>query len=141
MGTGQIVIGSCLCGKVGYQITGNMGVFQYCHCSRCRKFTGSAHAANLFTSPDDFRWIRGEEHVGRFDPQDTKYFATCFCKHCGSSLPWLSKSNKVVVIPAGTLDEDPGIRPSQNIFCGSRPGWYTPASSIPEHEEMPPRKP
>ena len=135
------VDGSCLCRKVRYRITGNMGVFQYCHCSRCRKFTGSAHAANLFVSPDQFNWLAGEELVGRYDPVDTKYFATCFCKSCGSSLPWLSKSKKVVVIPAGTLDEDPGIRPTQNIFYGSRPEWYSHASSLPEHEEMPLRKP
>lgn len=137
---GNKVEGSCLCNKVGYEISGNMGVFQYCHCSRCRKFTGSAHAANLFVAPGDFRWLRGEEWVGRYDPGDTKYFATCFCKNCGSSLPWLSKSGNVVVIPAGTLNGDPDIRPMQNIFCGSRPDWYTSADSIPEHEEMPPRK-
>ena len=61
--SGQKVNGSCLCTKVSYQITGNMGVFQYCHCSRCRKFTGSAHAANMFVSPDDFSWLSGEEFV------------------------------------------------------------------------------
>jgi hypothetical protein len=55
-------------------------------------------------------------------------------------LPWLSKSKKVVIIPAGTLDDDPGIRPTQNIFCGSRPAWYTHASALPEFDEMPPRK-
>jgi hypothetical protein len=139
--SGQKVNGSCLCSKVSYQITGNMGVFQYCHCSRCRKFTGSAHASNLFVSPGDFSWLSGEEFVGRFDPVDTKYFATCFCKNCGSSLPWLSKSKKVVIIPAGTLDEDPGVRPMQNLYCGSRPEWYTHVNSIPEHQQMPPRKP
>jgi len=135
----QKVTGSCLCRKVSYEITGNMGVFQYCHCSRCRKVSGSAHAANLFVSPDHFHWLSGEESVGRFDPDFTKYFATCFCKNCGSSLPWLSKSGRVVIVPAGTLDQDPGIRPSKNIFCGSRPDWYTSAESLPEHEEGPPR--
>ena len=135
----QKVAGSCLCSEVSYEITGNMGVFQYCHCSRCRKFTGSAHAANLFVAPDKFSWISGEDKVGRYDPDDTKYFATCFCKNCGSSLPWLSKSGQVVVIPAGTLDGDPEIRPSHNIFCASRPSWYTSAATLPEHEEMPPR--
>ena len=133
------VTGSCLCRKVRYRITGNMGVFQYCHCSRCRKFTGSAHAANMFVAPDDFSWISGEEFVGRYDPENTRYFATSFCKSCGSSLPWLSKSGNVVIVPAGTLDEDPGLRPDKNIFCGSRPGWYTSAESLPEHEEGPTR--
>jgi hypothetical protein len=135
----KITSGSCLCRKVRYELTGNMGVFQYCHCSRCRKVTGSAHAANLFVSPDKFKWLSGEELVGRFDPENTKYFATCFCKNCGSTLPWLSKSGKVIIVPAGTLDEDPEIKPTQNIFCGSRPAWYMAAESLPEHEGMPPR--
>lgn len=134
------VTGSCLCRSVSYAIRGNIGVFQYCHCSRCRKVTGSAHAANLFVAPEDFMWLRGEELVSRYDPEETKYFATCFCKKCGSFLPWLSKSGKVVIVPAGTLDGDPQIKPTQNIFCGSRPPWYESAGSLPEHEEGPPRK-
>lgn len=135
----QVAHGSCLCKKVNYEITGNMGVFQYCHCSRCRKVSGSAHASNLFVAPADFRWLSGEEYVGRYEPENTRYFATCFCKNCGSTLPWLSKSGKVVIIPAGSLDGDPQLRPTQNIFCGSRPDWYVHASELPEHDEMPPR--
>jgi len=133
----QIVAGSCLCKKIHYEISGNMGVFQYCHCSRCRKITGSAHASNLFVAPDDFKWLSGEEWVGRYDPADTKYFATCFCKNCGSTLPWLSKSGRVVIIPAGTLDGNPEIEPSQNIYCGSGAEWYVHASMLPENEEGP----
>ena len=133
------VTGSCLCQKVSYEINGNMGVFQYCHCSRCRKITGSAHAANLFVAPGDFNWLSGEEFVGRYDPDFTKYFATSFCKNCGSTLPWLSKSGKVVIVPAGTLDGDPGIKPGKNIFCGSRAEWYTSAESLPEFEQGPSR--
>ncbi len=132
------VTGGCFCKKVSYEISGNMGVFQYCHCSRCRKVTGSAHAANLFLAPDDFNWTGGEGSVVQYDPPETKYFATAFCKICGSSLPWLSKSGRVMIVPAGTLDGDPGIRPGQNIFCASRPAWYTPASSLPEYDEGPP---
>ena len=136
----QKVTGSCLCKKARYEITGNMGVFQYCHCSRCRKITGSAHASNLFVAPADFKWLSGEDWVGRYDPADSKYFATCFCKNCGSTLPWLSKSGRVVIIPAGTLDSDPEIKPSQNIYYGSGADWYVHASTLPENEEMPPRK-
>jgi len=42
------VNGSCFCGTECYQVSGNIGIFQYCHCSRSQKFTGSAFAANLF---------------------------------------------------------------------------------------------
>ncbi len=134
------VLGQCFCGRVSYEVSGNLGIFQYCHCSRCRKFTGSAHAANLLVSPEHFRWLGGEEHVGRYEPEDTKHFATSFCKVCGSSLPWLGKTGKAVVVPAGTLDTDPGIRPFQNIFWGSRAPWYEEASGLPKYDELPPKK-
>ncbi len=129
--------GSCLCGEVGYEITGNLGIFQYCHCSRCRKFTGSAHASNLFVSPDQFKWVKGELFVSTFLPEETKHFATAFCNNCGSSLPWTSKSGKHVIIPAGTLDEHPGIEPFQNIFCASKADWYKAPNELPEHNELP----
>lgn len=131
--------GSCFCGKITYALTGNLGIFQYCHCSRCRKVSGSAHSANLFVRPDQFEWLTGAELVGRFEPQDTKHFTTAFCTCCGSSLPWNSKSGKAIIVPAGTLDDDPGIRPNQSIFWGSRACWYEEVADLPKNEEMPPR--
>lgn len=129
--------GSCFCGEVEYEISGNIGIFQYCHCSRCRKVTGSAHASNLFVKPDQFRWIKGEALVVRFEPEDTKYFATCFCKNCGSNLPWASKGGKTVIVPAGSLNQHPGIEPIQNIFFASKAEWYKHASELPEYDEFP----
>jgi hypothetical protein len=133
------VLGSCLCGEVGYAISGSAGIFQYCHCSRCRKFTGSAHAANLFVRPNQFSWTQGQDFVGTFAPDNTKHFATAFCKRCGSSLPWQNKSGTIVVIPAGTLDGDPEIAPTQNIFWSSRASWYEHASGLPLYDALPPR--
>lgn len=132
--------GSCLCGEVAYAITGNLGIFQYCHCSRCRKFTGSAHAANLFVSPQQFSWTKGEELVGTYVPELTRHFATAFCRKCGSSLPWKSKSGKTVVVPAGSLDTDPGIAPFQNVFWASRALWYRHAAELPSHDALPAKR-
>lgn len=133
-------IGSCLCGEVQYQITSNLGIFQYCHCSRCRKFTGSSYAANIIVAPNQFEWLEGEEYVGRYEVAEAKHFATAFCTNCGSSLPWLSKSAKAVIIPAGTLDDDPQIRPFQNIFDGSKASWYVEASELVKFEGLPVKK-
>jgi hypothetical protein len=138
--TSSKTTGSCLCQAVTYAFTGHLGIFQYCHCSRCRKFTGSAFASNLLVAPEDFRWEQGEGQVGRYELPGAKHFATSFCKQCGSSLPWLAQSGKVVVVPAGTLDEDPLIRPSQNVFCASRALWWTDPKALPEFDELPPRK-
>jgi hypothetical protein len=134
------VTGSCLCQAVSYEITAHLSIFQYCNCSRCRKFTGSAFAANLLVSAENFRWLQGEALVTRFVFPQAKYFATSFCKVCGSSLPWQAQTGNGVVVPAGTLDQDPQIKPSQNIFCASRASWYTSPESLPEYEELPLRK-
>jgi hypothetical protein len=132
--------GSCLCGEVAYEIAGNMGIFQYCHCSRCRKFTGTAFGANLFVAPDQFKWVRGEECVGTYALPNAKHFATAFCRKCGSSLPWKSQTGRVVIVPAGTLDGDPGITPSQNIFYASRACWFRNPDELPKHDELPVKK-
>lgn len=122
-----VLKGSCLCGSVTYEILPPFIAFQYCHCSRCRKVTGSAHASNILMPPEQFRWTQGEEMVGRYEPEDAKHFATCFCKNCGSHLPWLAQTGKAMVIPAGTLDQIPpsyDLIPEQNLFWDSRATWY-----------------
>lgn len=132
--------GSCFCQKVRYSLHSDDSVFQYCHCSRCRKFTGSAFAANLIIAKKNFEWLSREEYVTSYQPEHTRYFTTSFCSCCGSSLPWLSKQGSVMVVPAGTLDQDPQVRPSQQIFCHSQPDWYISPAELPEHPEKPPRK-
>ena len=131
--------GSCLCGTVTYQFSGPPLVFQYCHCSRCQKFTGSAHASNIIVKPEQFEWLSGEDQLGRFEHPQAKHFATCFCQKCGSSLPWMTKSQISVVIPAGTLDEDPGFRPQHNIYCVDQASWYDSIESLPHFDELPAR--
>ncbi len=132
--------GSCLCQSVKYRITGHIGIFQYCHCSRCRKFTGSAHASNVFVPPQHFSWTQGEDMVRRYEPKESKHFATGFCSRCGSSLPWLGKTKKVVVVPAGTIDGDLDLKPVQNIFWGSRANWYVCASELLQFDALPEKK-
>jgi len=129
--------GSCLCGEITYEITGTPVLFQYCHCSRCRKITGSAHSAGLYVKPEAFRYTAGEDLVNRFDLVETKYYAPCFCSRCGSSMPWLSKSGTVVIVPAGTLDEDPGVRPQQSIYWDSRAEWLVESCELVKFSELP----
>ncbi len=135
--TEKIFKGSCLCGEVSYEIEGPFKIFQYCHCSRCRKFTGSAHSANLFVPPERFRWTRGEEFIGHYEPKEAKYFATTFCKQCGSSLPWAAQQGKTIVVTAGTLDDDPGVQPMWNVFWGSHAPWLEETYRLPKHDELP----
>ena len=68
------ITGSCLCRAVRYRFEGPIHVFQYCHCSRCRKFTGSAYASNIILDPEQFTWLGGEESVGRFELLSNNFF-------------------------------------------------------------------
>ena len=92
-------------------------------CSELQIFTGSAHASNIIIDPKDFQWLSAEDLVGRFEVAEAKHYATSFCTKCGSSLPWLPKSGKAFIIPAGTLDDTPAIKPRATLikyhkFCG-----------------------
>lgn len=127
--------GSCVCGAVRYLVEGPFGGFKYCHCSRCRKASGSAHCANLFAGPESVRFEAGEEQVKRYDLPEAKHWSRAFCATCASHVPFLARSGKAWVIPAGSLDDDPGHRPDSNIQFGSRAPWYTPTAELPHHDE------
>lgn len=129
--------GSCVCGKVRFRVRPPFVFFQYCHCSRCQKVTGSAHSASLFVGVEQFEWISGEELVKRYELPSAKYFCTGFCSVCGSRMPWLSRNGRFVLVPAGTLDSDPGVRPEQNIYWSSKATWYLPVDELDTFDEKP----
>ncbi len=133
----EVIEGACLCGTARYRITGEVKGCQYCHCSRCRKFTGSAHAANLFVRPDALSWTAGEESVGTYTLQGEPNFPTAFCKQCGSGLPSMSSTGRFWVVPLGSIEGDPGVRPLRSIFWDSRAPWFEHVSELPRHAEMP----
>ena len=115
--------GSCLCGSVAFEIEPPFEHFLHCHCSRCRKATGTAHATNVVVVPTQFRWIRGEDNVARYDLPAARSFATSFCRSCGAPLPHLTRSGKRVIVPAGSLDDPPSAHPTAHAFWGSRATW------------------
>lgn len=128
------ISGGCFCGRVRYEIETNFLAYRYCFCSRCRKVRGTAHAANIFVPNDAFRWLAGEDAIRRFDLEGAR-FGNCFCGDCGSPVPRQALAGKAWLIPAGTLDEDPGILPEGAIFWDSRSGWLPPADALEKFSE------
>lgn len=129
--------GSCLCGAVTFEVTGPFESFHLCHCSRCRKATATAHASNLFTSPGNIRWLSGEDLVRRFDLPSAQRFARAFCSVCGSGMPYVNRPGTMLVVPAGSLDDDPGIVPDDRIFYRDRAPWHDAAQTVPAFDEYP----
>lgn len=129
--------GGCLCGQVRYEVTGPFEAFHLCHCSQCRRSTGSAHASNIFTSEDRLKWLSGRELVKRYTPDKPDVISKSFCTHCGSLVPYTSLKSGKLIIPAGSLDQAPGILPEDHIFWRDRAGWYDAAGSAVRCEQGP----
>jgi hypothetical protein len=114
--------GQCLCGAVRFRISGEFESFFLCHCSRCRKDSGSAHSANLFSSKATITWLSGKQNVRIFRLSGSRHVKS-FCSTCGSALPFSSESDGLLVVPAGSLDSVVGIRPNGHICFSSRADW------------------
>jgi hypothetical protein len=125
--------GSCLCGAVRYELTEAPVWAHACHCSRCRKTSGSAYAPNLFVPLAALRWLQGETELRRFRPPDAERFTHVFCGRCGSTLPFDNPDRGLAGVPMGTLDVDPGYGLRAHIFVGSKAPWDTIADDLPQH--------
>jgi hypothetical protein len=130
--------GSCLCGDVAYEIRGPALRMYYCHCSRCRRGRSAAHAANVFYAAGGFRWLRGADLVQDFKLPDARFFATSFCRRCGGALPRVATERGMAVVPAGSLDTDPGLRAQAHLCVASKASWERISDSIPQFEALPP---
>ena len=112
--------GSCLCGSRRYEIEGDIGGVWMCHCSLCRKASGSVGNAILIVPRAQFRWTAGEDHAVTYALRET--YSVTRCKTCGTALP-AEADEANIYVTAGTLDEplEAGIR--THLFCASRADW------------------
>lgn len=128
--------GSCLCGLVTYELSGEFQSFFLCHCSRCQKDTGSLHAANLFAKSSTLTWTRGQTRVQTYQHPGTQHTKS-FCQHCGSALPYFLENINCVVVPAGSLDGPVPIVPTAKLFVGERAAWSNDLQAVPCYETLP----
>ncbi|HEY6641171.1 GFA family protein [Povalibacter sp.] len=133
-----VVAGRCLCNAVAYEISGPPIRMMNCHCTRCRRGRSSAHATNLFYKLDDFQFVRGADDVVIYKVPDAKFFAVAFCRHCGGAVPRISSERGAVVVPAGSLDTDPGTRPQAHIYVNHKANWFDISDTLPRFPEGPP---
>jgi hypothetical protein len=129
--------GSCLCGGVRYEIDGKFGPALNCHCSMCRKATGAAYRSRVAVPRKNFRWLTGEDLLTYYDSSPTT--TRTFCKVCDSTLVSLFHDDpQTLGLPMGTLDDDPGIRPSCHVFVGSKAPWFEITDRLVQFAEFPP---
>jgi hypothetical protein len=126
--------GSCLCGAVKYEVRGDLGTAVYCHCSRCRKASGSTFGSNAVVAAKDFVVVKGADSLRTFStPQGVHRM---FCASCGS--PIISRRDSVpdvLRLRLGTLDTPVPAPPSAHIFVASKAAWWEIRDQLPQHAE------
>ena len=85
-----------------------------------------------------FRGVRGDAQVAVYKVPEARFFGVAFCTRCGGEAPRMSPERGFAVVPAGSLDTDPGVRPTAHIFVGSKASWFPITDDLPQFAEGPP---
>ena len=113
----KMLAGKCFCGAVHYTVADEFLYAMNCHCSNCRRTTGSAFKPFAGIERGKLRLTEGEDSLlvyGDDKANDTH------CKRCGSLLYSVVRDGAFVHVALGTLVDAPSIRPSRHIFVGSK---------------------
>jgi len=132
-----MIQGSCLCGGVRIEIARADGTFELCHCSRCRKATGSAFCPWLEARREDVHLLQGGELIRTYEKpvrESPPGYRVCFCANCGSLVPDLDSGAPRVDIPAGFLDDDPLVRPDKHIHVDTKATWFEIGDELPQFD-------
>jgi hypothetical protein len=103
----------------------------------CRRFHGAAFASYAKVNAEHFRGLSGQDLLTVHETSPGIGWA--FCRICGSSLG-IPAHERLGEITMGTLDADPGVRPSYHMFVGSKAAWHDISDALPQYEAWPPGK-
>lgn len=116
--------GSCLCGRVRFQVTEPFEAVTYCHCTSCKRISGGTGTVNGRVRSEAIAILDGEDALRRYQPQEGS--AKTFCRDCGSNLfggGWPDSERASVRLPA--LDEPLRRGVERHIYVRSVAPWET----------------
>lgn len=131
--------GKCLCGAVEIEIAGKVSDIIHCHCSLCRKNSGTAYATNGFIDTDSFSVIKGEQNLSTFSfkPGRNRHF----CKTCGSPVYSSNADDPSRLrLRLGILDSDITERPISHNFVSSKANWEEIDADLPKYDRFEPQR-
>ena len=113
--------GQCLCGTVAFEVdAASLGLYR-CHCSLCRRESGTASSLAALVPRAQFRWLCGQDKVASW--QKTTGFRSDFCATCGSPVPHPLRTTSEVWVPAGLFDEPASLQVVADIYMASKASW------------------
>jgi hypothetical protein len=129
----RMLAGRCYCGAVHYAVADEFAYAANCHCSNCRRTTGSAFKPFAGIERGKLVIRAGADNLLIFGDETGN---NTHCRLCGSLLYSVVRDGAFVHVAMGTLVDDPGIRPSRHIFVGSKAPWFTITDDLPQHDEF-----
>jgi hypothetical protein len=129
----NVLKGSCFCRAVQYSVPDAFLYAMNCHCSNCRRTTGSAFKPFAGIERGKLRVTKGEDKLMTFG-QDREKAHDAHCSVCGSLLYSLVRDGQYVHVTLGTLNDPPAIKPTVHIFVGSKAPWYSILDDLPQYE-------
>jgi hypothetical protein len=127
--------GKCLCGSVEFEVVGPTPRLYQCHCSLCRKQSGSSSNTATIVGTEHFRWLAGQEHISSW-VKDTG-FRSDFCAKCGSPVPNPLRATLYYWVPVGLLEGEQELDVSVHLFVGSKASWDVIAAPGTKFESAP----
>jgi len=126
--------GSCLCGNIKYQIASDISDFGYCHCTSCRKASGSAHGANAGIQRKDLSLSDSSRSLREYESSPGKF--RVFCSNCGSPIyAYLAKTPDLIRIRLGSLDTSFTKHAKAHTFVSDKAPWEIIHGNLPQFEE------
>ena len=119
--TGNTVLeGGCLCGAIRYRATATPFAADYCHCSICRKSTGSPFGVWMDFKAGQVEWSNARPH----EYASSEHIRRGFCRDCGTSLTYRHQGHpEYLTISIASLDDPDAVKPTYHIHTNSQIGW------------------
>jgi hypothetical protein len=127
----RILAGECFCRAVRYVVADAFEYALNCHCSNCRRTTGSAFKPFAGIARERLSLVSGHDNV-MIHGDATGHNA--HCRRCGSLLYSVVRDGAYAHVAMGTLVDEPSIRPSAHIFVGSKAPWFSITDDLPQYQ-------
>ena len=128
-----MITGSCLCGNVKYEISGQVGEIVHCHCKTCRKAHGAAFSSVAAVYDSNFK-LSGQKLLSSYESSPGKF--RYFCSSCGTQIYAKRMGTEHLVLRLGSLDTDPNSKEMNHIWVSQKASWYSINNTLPECQEF-----
>ena len=131
-----MIRGHCECGRIQFEVDGEINDLSHCHCSQCRRLHGAAFASFAGVPADGFRYVSGENDVRAYASSNSHQ--RLFCGNCGSNiLVTLQQEPESLYLSMGAIDGDPARPPGYHIYVGSKAPWHEILDDLAQYETEP----